>query len=59
MNYENWDWPQWFFVALYVINLMLQSCLHGKEKTGKFSAPAVIISTAIGVWILYMGGFWA
>lgn len=59
MIYDNWEWPQWFFAALYAINLLLQSYLHGQPRTGKFSAPTIIISTALSVWILYMGGFWS
>lgn len=54
---EHWGWPQWFFVTVYAINVLIHADLHGRVKTGKYSAPATIVASAIGIFILYKGGF--
>lgn len=56
---ENWEWPQYTVATLYVIGVLLESWLHGQERTGKFNGPIKIIGSAIGAWILYCGGFWS
>ena len=55
---ESWGWPQWFFVGVYAANILATSALHGKPRTGKNNGPFAIVSAAIGVWVLYKGGFW-
>ena len=56
---NNWEWPQYVITGIYVLNVLLHSWMHGKNKTGKYSGPEVIIGTAFGVWVLYAGGFWS
>jgi hypothetical protein len=56
---NNWDWPQYVIAAVYCLNLLATANLHGKPRTGKWSFPGSAISAALGVWILYMGGFWS
>lgn len=55
---EVWGWPQWLIAAMYMINILIASGFHGQRRCGKVNAPKNIVLTAIGVWILYKGGFW-
>lgn len=49
--------PQIIYICLFLVNLMLSSHLHGKEKKGKHSVWPTIISAAIIIPLLYLGGF--
>jgi len=55
---DEWGWPQWVFAVLYVFGVCMSAARDGEPKTGKHSFPVTVVATAIGAWILYMGGFW-
>lgn len=54
---EHWEWPQVVFLVVYSLNVLIHAHLHGQVKTGKYSAPSTIVASAIGIFILYKGGF--
>lgn len=54
-----WDWPQYAYAALTMLGLGVSLQRHGQRKTGEHNIVADVIATAIIVWLLYMGGFWA
>lgn len=56
---SNWDWPQYVIAAMYALNVLAASGLHGKPRTGKFNGPVTALNSALGAWILYMGSFWS
>jgi LPXTG-motif cell wall-anchored protein len=55
---ETWDWPQYTFVALYVVSLLHSAYMHDKPKTGVNNFWLTVLGVALGVTVLYFGGFW-
>ena len=51
------EWPQITMIVIYSLNIFLALMKHG-ESQGKYSFWTASIATAIGVTILYYGGFW-
>ena len=52
----NWGWPQWAFLALAVLTLLVKVVLHGKPREPNNGFYA-IIDFGIGMFILIAGGF--
>lgn len=49
--------PQIIFLSLVLIGLMLNSFMHGKDKTGKYNVFYHLIANLITLSLLYYGGF--
>lgn len=49
-------WPQWVFLALTFIGLLLTVHDHGKPRKPD-NAWVTLITTAITLWLLAAGGF--
>jgi hypothetical protein len=49
--------PQIIIIALYAMALLLNSHLHGKERTGKYNFWTTLVGTIMQLSILYWGGF--
>ena len=64
---ENWLWPQWALIAIWILRLALYSARHGEERletTGprkgqpeRWNALLAFLATAILFLILTAGGF--
>lgn len=50
-------WPQLAYMTLILISLGAALAQHGKPKTGNESFWVSLFSTALALWLLYMGGF--
>lgn len=51
-------WPQYLILSLYVVSIAFTAYLHGDRKTGYWDVRETIISSGVGAWLLWMGGFW-
>lgn len=49
--------PQILILLLHFVSLLLSAHKHGKEKTTKTNFWVSLIASAIGLTILYFGGF--
>jgi len=54
-----WGWPQWTYASLFGFNVLVATMLDGKPRGGEHSFATSVVSSAIGVGILFAGGFWA
>lgn len=54
---ENWEWPQWVYLGLFVLSVVASVSKHGENK-GEYNGPATTLAAMLCFWILYMGGFW-
>jgi hypothetical protein len=54
-----WGWPQWTYAGLFGLNVLMAAVLDGKPKGGEHSFAISVVACAIGVGILFAGGFWA
>ncbi|KFL31463.1 hypothetical protein JP75_07905 [Devosia riboflavina] len=52
-----WSWPQWTFMSIYVISVVMAAFLHGHRRTGEHSFPVSITMSALGIFVLTAGGF--
>lgn len=57
-NIANWAWPQWTFVSLVAVNLLLAAHLHGKPRE-PHSFFVQLVALASWLPLLYFGGFFA
>lgn len=53
-----WHWPQYALATLYTLAALGSGLIHGKPKSGEYSAPATWISVGSMIYILHRGGFW-
>ena len=53
---SNWDWPQWVWVVLMFLSLLLAAGEHGKPH-GPYNFPMSFLSVCVSVFILIAGGF--
>jgi hypothetical protein len=51
-------WPQIVMIVLYSLGIALELGKHDEPKTGRHNVFSTLIASAIGVWLLHMGGFW-
>jgi heme/copper-type cytochrome/quinol oxidase subunit 4 len=49
--------PQIIILVLLIVELLLVSYLHGKEKSGNYNFWSTLISTSIIIGLLVWGGF--
>lgn len=54
---ENWEWPQYAYIGLIILSLVLNAALHGTPKTGNHNVLLAVIGCIISLWILISGGF--
>ena len=54
-----WNWPQIVFAVLLAFSLVVHALLDGKPRTGNYQFSVKLVDAAIGVFLLYKGGFWA
>jgi uncharacterized membrane protein len=52
-------WPQWIYIVLMVIGLFVSIERHGRPREGTYNGVASIISAALGIALLYWGGFFS
>ena len=52
-------WPQYLVITLHVLNFFMVCYLHGTPKTEPWDVRTTMLSSFIGIWILWMGGFFA
>ena len=51
-------WPQIVMIVLYVVNVVIDAQRHGEPKDGKHNVLVTLVGSALGVWVLWAGGFW-
>lgn len=51
------NWPQWTWIALVFISLLLHAHDHGKPKTGKDNFWIALTGASIVAFLLWQGGF--
>ena len=51
--------PEAIILVLYAVELLRSIVNHGKTLTKKVNAYATALGVAIGVWLLWLGGFFA
>lgn len=56
---SNWGWPQWVQFGLIVLVVVLSAFIHGHKRTGTHSFPVQLVSSALALFILTAGGFFA
>lgn len=49
--------PQIIIIAIYALSVGIDIAKHGEPKTGRYNAAASLIGSAIGLSLLYWGGF--
>ncbi len=58
INIENWNWAQWFYVAMIIIILLCTAIKHGDYAKPKKISFWEQLASAAGVFaVLYYGGF--
>ena len=50
-------WPQFTYLVLVLLSLGIELERHGKPKTGRHSFPTHLVGVAIGITLLWFGGF--
>ncbi len=55
----HWLWPQWVIVGMSVFSLTVAACIDGTPKTGKNRFAIKLVDSALGLWILWEGGFFS
>jgi len=55
---SSWGWPQWTYVILTVIALLIHAAMNGKPLTGEYNFALRLMGAAIYLSILGFGGFW-
>jgi len=53
----NLHWPQYVYIGMCALQLLLASLVDGKPKTGTNSLALNMLSVAFGTWLLWCGGF--
>lgn len=48
---------QIIMIGMYFLNMGLAIALHGQPKKGNHNILTTMIGSGIGIFILYMGGF--
>lgn len=51
--------PQIIILSLHFVTVLLAAHLHGKPRTGRHSFPTIAINSALGLALLYWGGFFS
>lgn len=51
--------PQIIMVGIYILNLGVALTRHGEQKKEKYNFFAQFLGTAIGIALLYWGGFFS
>lgn len=49
--------PQIIMIAIYAVSVGISIAKHGEPKTGEYHGPGAFIGAAIGIAILWWGGF--
>ena len=55
-NLNNMKTPIIILIALWIISLLLNAYMHGKEKTGKHNFFIKLVSLTIGISLLAWAG---
>lgn len=55
---QAWSWPQWTWVIVVVLGLIIDAAEHGKPK-GEYNFPMGLIGKVIAAFILICGGFFS
>ena len=50
-------WPQITYIVLVILGIGISLERHGKPKTGTYNVLVDLVGTAIGLFIVYSGGF--
>lgn len=53
------NWAQYTYLALVLVSLGISLATHGQPNSGRKSFWTTAIATAITLWLLYEGGFFA
>lgn len=54
---SNWGWPQWSYLTITVIAIVLAAAEHGEPKTGNFNFGTFMLSIFVAMFLLVSGGF--
>jgi hypothetical protein len=49
--------PQIIYIGIFLINLVLSGYKHGKDRTGTHNLWVDLVAYALGIGLLYWGGF--
>ena len=53
------NWPQIAMLMLYAISIGIALAKDGQPREGKESFGKTCFACAVGMYILYCGGFWS
>jgi hypothetical protein len=56
-NIENWGFPQYCYLVLTFIGLLVVSNEHGKPRTGQYNIFSTLATCIFVLSLLYFGGF--
>jgi hypothetical protein len=54
-----WGWPQWTYASIFGFNVLFAALMEGRPRGGEHSFGISLVASAIGIGILFAGGFWA
>lgn len=54
---NNWFWPQYLIIFLWLLSLLLSAHMHGKKHTYVVNFWGKLISLIILGFIMFKGGF--
>lgn len=57
MDINNWLWPQWVIVILWIVALLCTAAMHDKPMVGKYNVLNSIVRISLFGWVLICGGF--
>lgn len=54
---SNWGWPQWLYLSLMLVGLIVHAYMNGKPRVGKYEFGPHLVAVLISIFILTKGGF--
>lgn len=55
----HWAWPQWTYIVLIGLNIVIAAFLDGKPKNQNYSFALAVLAGATSLFVLASGGFYA
>jgi hypothetical protein len=59
IDVSQWGWPQWTWLGLAAVNLLINAVMDGKPRTDNYSAGVYLVAALFGGFIVTSGGFFA
>lgn len=56
---STWHWPQWTWLILALLTLIVHAGNHGQPRTGEFNGFVGFLNFGLALFILACGGFFS